>query len=199
MINYTNNRLKQYPDLYKYSIIRSLKRLSVTILWYAFWFFVYYKYFILSNKSLFGKNATSQVLVFIIIIIILLFPFLVFKVHKLLTDKSYDGIIKEIKQEYKVKNMTPGSSYINNMKEHECIIIITEDNNGKSHEFIYWKKDDIDNQAYFKVGAKVTHYKELKYLHNIDRAPGEHLCVVCGQLVFNERDTCARCKHSFIK
>lgn len=192
-------RLKQYPDLYKYSRIRSIKRIIVTLIWYGFWLFTYYLYFITSGKKLFSGIPTSQVFVFVIILIVIMFPFKVFEVQKIITDRSYDGIIKDIKLEYKIKISTPGAPYISSIKEQECLTIITEDDLGKSHEYIYWEKDEINNQAYFKTGAKVTHYKELKYLHNIEREEGEQLCVICGQLIYDDRYTCARCKHSFIK
>lgn len=191
-------RLKQYPDLYNYSRFQSAKRITASVIWYGFWFFTYYIYFFSSQKRLIVEKPVSLVLVSISIVVIIM-PFNIFKVHKIITDRSYDGIIKDVKQEYKIKVLVPGGSYLSNLKEQECLSIITEDDLGKLHDYIYWEKDDINNQAYFKKGAKVTHYKEFKYLHNIDREEGEQLCVVCGQFVINDRDTCARCKHSFIK
>jgi hypothetical protein len=191
-------RLKQYPDLHKYSRIHSIKRIIITVIWYGFWLFTYYLYFIASGKKLFSGLLTSQFLVSVIILIVIMFPVKVFKVQKIITDRSYDGIIKDIKLEDKIKIIMPGARSSDSMKVQECLTIITEDDLGKSHEYIYWEKDEIDNQAYFKIGARVTHYKEFKYLHNIDREEGEQLCVICGQLIYDDRYTCARCKHSFI-
>lgn len=193
------NGLKQYPDLYKYSTIRSIVRLTAAVLWYSFWFFVYYKYFILLHKSLFRGDPTSKISVIIIVTIILLFPFLVFKVHKLITDKSYHGIIKQIRKAYKIKPFIVGANYRENYKERECIIFIVEDSSGKIHEYTYFEKNEIDNLVYYKTGSHVIHYKEIKYLYNKDLKKEKMFCIICCNIISDKDAICPRCKHSLIR
>lgn len=193
------NGLKQYPDLYKYSIIRSTVRLTASVLWYVFWFIVFYRYFISSGKSILAGDTRPRVFTFIAITVILMFPFLVFKIYKLITDKSYCGVIKQIKKAYKIKPFIIGANYRENYKERECIVFIVEDSSGKTHEYTYFEKNEIDNIVYFRTGSHVIHYKEIKYLYNKDLKKEKTFCIICCNILSENDDICPRCKHSLIQ
>ena len=195
--------LKKYPDLYRYSRNRSILRAAAAVLWYAFWSGVYCAYFILPAKSLFRGNGTSRILVLIILAVILLFPFLVFKAHKLTADKNYGGVIRQIRRAYKIKPLIPGAPSSGNLKERECLVFFVEDSSGKMHEYTYWEKNEIDNLVYFKTGSRVIHFKEIRYPYNRDLKKEKVFCIVCCNMMSENSETpeslCPRCGHSIIR
>lgn len=195
--------LKKYPDLDRYSRNRSVLRAAASVLWYAFWSGVYYAYFILPGKSLFRGAGTTGILVPLILAVILLFPFLVFKAHRLTVDKNYCGVVRQIRRAYKIKPLIPGASSAGNLKERECLVFFIEDSTGKMHEYTYWEKNEIDNLVYFRTGSRVIHFKEIKYPYNRDLKKEKVFCVICCNMLSENDENpgypCPRCGHSIIR
>lgn len=189
------NSLKKYPDLYRYSLRRSIMRLTASAIWYAFWTAVLYAHI----PRLFSGGTERVLFTSAFLAVIFLFPFFVFKAHKLITDRSYSGVIKQIRKAYKTKPQILGSTSSSNLKARECIVFIVEDSSGKIHEYTYFEKDEIENTVYFKTGSRVIHYKEIKYLHNKDLKKNKLFCVLCCSLLPSELDICPGCRHTLIR
>lgn len=136
----------------------------------------------------------SNLWLFIIIFIVA--PFLYFKIYRIFTEHSYEGVITEVQTVYRPK-IVNGRFF----KTLECCDIAVRSKHGVTYHYSYVDYSETgDYYHYYHIGDHVYHYKFMSVIYNIDNNDSfSTICVNCGCLDLQDRQTCFKCGFTLIK
>ncbi len=128
---------------------------------------------------------------------LLILPFIIFRFRVVVFDRVCEGEIERIK--YRMMSEIPVfSEGLDRVERHETAILVVRLSNGRIRRFAcrrLWRAAD----RCYHVGDTVRHIPFVSLPQNLTCRPEEgRLCLVCGVLSRDSRQTCVECGHSII-
>ncbi len=135
-------------------------------------------------------NAVNSCIIWLILMLI---PFFILGIPKMLTEKSWCGEIIEI--EHKTgKTVNPGRMRAHVHDAHCTTHMMVKNGDEISVHTIPKKR------LQFKVGDIVCHLKGTNHIiYAVPTVDGTQICPICGVRIAPEKNSCPVCNHSVIK
>ncbi len=135
-------------------------------------------------------NAVNSCIIWLILMLI---PFFMLGIPKMLTEKSWCGKIIEIEHKT-VKTVNPIAKRAYVYDAHCTTHMIVKNGEEISVHTIPKKK------LQFKVGDIICHLKGTNHIiYAVPPVDGTQICPICGVRIAPEKNSCPVCNHSVIK
>ena len=166
---------------------RKLKRVGISLIWYAIWGVSLWRYY--------AVDATRHPnwILPIFVLALLLLPLWIFRLRDVVLDRPYEGEIVRIK--YRMMSDIPVfAEGLDRVERHETAVLYVQREKGRRPKKIACRRLWRSADRCYKVGDRVRHIPLVALPQNLSRPPEEgRLCLVCGVLSTDSHVHCAAC------